>query len=90
MNKNELVKAVAEKVGTTQKEAKDLVDAVLDTISSAVTEGDKVTLVGFGNFGVKERAGRNGRNPATGEPIVIPARKVPYFKPSTALKDSVK
>lgn len=89
MNKTDLVATVAEKAGLTKKSASDVVDAVFDTISEALAAGDKVTLVGFGTFEVRERAARRGVNPSTKEPIEIPACKVPAFKAGKGLKDAV-
>jgi DNA-binding protein HU-beta len=89
MNKAELVERVAEATGKTKKEAGLVVDTVLQTISEALQNGEKVTLIGFGNFEVKERAARTGRNPQTGEEIQIEASKVPAFKPGKQLKELV-
>ncbi|NLN28349.1 MAG: HU family DNA-binding protein [Firmicutes bacterium] len=90
MNKTELINAVAERSGLTKKAANDAVEAVLESITNALANGEKVTLVGFGTFEVRERAARKGVNPATGEPIDIPAAKVPAFKAGKALRDAVK
>ncbi len=89
MNKTELVQAVAEKSGMTKKSASDAVEAVLSTISDQLAEGEKVTLVGFGTFEVRERAARKGINPSTRKEITIPATKVPAFKPGKSLKEMV-
>lgn len=89
MNKAELVERVAESTGKTKKEAGMVVDTVLQTISDALQKGEKVTLIGFGNFEVRERAARVGRNPQTGEEIQIEASKVPSFKPGKQLKELV-
>ncbi|PTX59897.1 nucleoid protein Hbs [Melghirimyces profundicolus] len=89
MNKTELISQVAEKTNMTKKDATQAVDAVLDAITEALKNGDKVQLIGFGNFEVRERAARKGRNPQTGKEIDIPASKVPAFKPGKALKDDV-
>ncbi|MGA9175118.1 MAG: HU family DNA-binding protein [Thermoactinomyces sp.] len=89
MNKTELVERVAESTGKTKKEAGLIVDSVLQTISEALSKGEKVTLIGFGNFEVRERAARTGRNPQTGEEIEIKASKVPAFKAGKQLKDLV-
>lgn len=86
----ELIAAVAEKSGMTKKTAGEAVDAVLATISDALAAGDKVTLIGFGTFEVRERKERKGVNPATKEEITIPAAKVPAFKPGKGLKDQIK
>ena len=90
MNKTELINAVAEASELSKKDATKAVDAVLDTILNTLKKGEKVQLIGFGNFEVRERAARKGRNPQTGEEIEIPASKVPAFKPGKALKDAVK
>ncbi|WLR53103.1 HU family DNA-binding protein [Bacillus tianshenii] len=90
MNKTELINAVAEASELSKKDATKAVDAVFDSIMDALKEGDKVQLIGFGNFEVRERAARKGRNPQTGDEIEIPASKVPAFKPGKALKDAVK
>ncbi|CAM3394203.1 HU family DNA-binding protein [Marinicrinis lubricantis] len=89
MNKTELIAKVAETAELSKKDATKAVDAVFDAISEALQSGDKVQLVGFGNFEVRERSARKGRNPQTGEEIDIPASKVPAFKPGKALKDGI-
>ena len=89
MNKAELVTAVAEKTGLSKKDADKAVNAALDTITETLIAGDKVQLVGFGAFEVKERAARVGRNPKTLEEIEIPASRVPSFKVGKALRDAV-
>jgi len=89
MNKSELVQAVAEAVEISKADATRAIDAVLESITKALTDGNQVTLIGFGTFSVRERASRTGRNPRTGKPINIKAAKVPVFKPGKALKDSV-
>lgn len=90
MNKTDLINAVAEKSELSKKDATKAVDTVFETIMDSLKDGDKVQLIGFGNFEVRERAARKGRNPQTGAEIEIPASKVPAFKPGKALKDSVK
>ncbi|MCD5322997.1 MULTISPECIES: HU family DNA-binding protein [Pontibacillus] len=90
MNKTDLINAVAEKSDLSKKDATKAVDAVFDSITETLKDGDKVQLIGFGNFEVRERAARKGRNPQTGKEIEISASKVPAFKPGKALKDSVK
>ena len=90
MNKTDLINAVAEASSLSKKDATKAVDAVFDSILEALKQGDKVQLIGFGNFEVRERAARKGRNPQTGEEIEIAASKVPAFKPGKALKDAVK
>lgn len=88
-NKAALIERVAEKTGLTKKDATVAVDAVFKTIQDALVDGEKVQLIGFGNFEVRERAARKGRNPQTGKEIEIPASKVPAFKPGKGLKDAV-
>jgi DNA-binding protein HU-beta len=90
MNKTELINAVSESSELSKKDASKAVDAVFDSILNALNDGDKVQLLGFGNFEVRERAARKGRNPQNGQEIEIAASKVPAFKPSKALKDVVK
>ena len=90
MNKTELVAAGATKAALSKKDAEAAVKAVLDAVTEALADGDKVALVGFGTFEVKERAARTGKNPRTGEAIEIPASKVPSFKAGAALKNAVK
>ncbi len=89
MNKTELIARVAEKTDLTKKAAGDAVEAVLETITEALSAGDKVTIVGFGTFEVRDRAARRGVNPATGEAIDIPASRVPAFKAGKSLKEKV-
>ena len=90
MNKTELVAAVADKANLSKKDADAAVSAVLDAVKDALADGDKVSIVGFGTFAVKERAARTGLNPRTKATITIPAAKVPTFKAGSALKDAVK
>ncbi len=89
MNKTQLVEAVALKTSLKKKDAEAAVSAVLEAVSEALVAGDKVQIVGFGTFDVKERAAREGHNPATGAKITIPAAKHPVFSASKALKESV-
>jgi DNA-binding protein HU-beta len=89
VNKTELIDAVAEGADISKAAATRAVDTMLNSITAALAKGDQVTLVGFGTFTVKDRAARTGRNPRTGEPIQIPAAKVPGFKAGKALKDAV-
>ena len=89
MNKTELVAAVAEKTGMSKKDSEKAVNAAFDSITEALAAGEKVQLVGFGAFEVKERNARVGRNPKTKEAIEIPATRVPVFKAGRALKDAV-
>lgn len=89
-NKAELVENVAKKTGLTKKDATAAVEAVFGSIQDGLKKGDKVQLIGFGTFEVRNRAARKGRNPQTGKEIEIAASKVPAFKPGKALKDAVK
>ena len=89
MNKAELINATAEKAGLSKKDTETAINAAIDAISAALAQGDKVQLVGFGSFEVKQRAARLGRNPKTKEELKIPASKVPVFKAGKALKDTV-
>ena len=89
MNKTELIAEVAVKAGLSKKDAEKALNAALDTIASALADGDKVQLVGFGGFETKTREARMGRNPRTKESIEIPACRVPVFKAGKALKDKV-
>ena len=89
MNKAELVAAVAEKTALSKKDSEKAVNAAFEAITAALVGGDKVQLVGFGAFEVKERNARVGRNPKTKEEIRIPASKTPVFKAGKALKDKV-
>jgi DNA-binding protein HU-beta len=89
MNKTELVAAVAEKTGASKKDSEKLVSAVFETITNALVAGDKVSMVGFGAFEIKERPARIGRNPRTKAEIEIPASRAASFKPGKALKDAI-
>ena len=89
MNKSDLVAAVAERTGVSKKDCERVVTATFDAITNALEAGEKVQLVGFGVFDVKERAARVGRNPRTNEEIQIAASRSPVFKPGKALKESV-
>lgn len=89
MNKAELVAAVAEKSELTKKDAEKAVNAVVASVTEALQKGEKVQVVGFGTFEVRQRAAREGLNPATKEKIHIPATKAPVFKAGKALKESV-
>lgn len=89
MNKNELVSKVAEQSEMTKKDTEKVINSLFESIEEALAEGDKVQLVGFGTFEVRDRAARTGRNPQTGEEIKIPATKIPAFKPGKSLKDAV-
>ena len=89
MNKTELIAVVSQAAGLTKKETERVINAALDTITASLIEGEKVQLSGFGTFEVKDREARIGRNPHTKEAIDIPATRVPSFKASQALKDTV-
>ncbi len=89
MNKSELVKALAEKAEITQKDAAKALDAVVDTIQGALAKGDKVQIIGFGSFEVRDRKERKVISPANGQEITVPATKVPAFKPGKSLKEAV-
>jgi DNA-binding protein HU-beta len=89
MNKGELIESVAAAAGLSRADATRAVDAVLDSVTRALSGGSSVSLVGFGTFTVKSRAARTGRNPRTGEAIQISASRVPGFKAGKALKDAV-
>ena len=90
MTKVELIAAVAANAGLTKKDADKAVSATLDVITETLQKGEKVSLVGFGTFAVRERKERQGRNPQTREPMTIPASKLPAFSAGKALKDAVK
>lgn len=90
MKKAELVDAVATKSELTKQDSKKAVDALFETISNTLAKEEKIQLIGFGTFEVRERAERTGRNPQTGEEMTIPASKVPAFKPGKELKEAVK
>ena len=87
MNKSELVDSIAEKSGLNKTQATDALNAMMESVGEALEEGESVSLVGFGTFSVKDRKARTGRNPKTGEPLEIPASKVPGFKAGKGLKD---
>ncbi|MDF9467339.1 HU family DNA-binding protein [Bacillus sp. FSL K6-0273] len=90
MNKTELIKNVAQNAEISQKEATVVVQTVLESITNTLAAGEKVQLIGFGTFEVRERAARTGRNPQTGEEMQIAASKVPAFKAGKELKEAVK
>ena len=89
MNKAELIARIAEKSNLSKKDSDAALTAAIDAVTEALKAGDKVQLVGFGVFGVKEKAARIGRNPRTKEAVEIPAAKVPQFKAGKALKEAV-
>ncbi len=90
MNKSELVEKMASAADISKAAAEKALGGALDAVTKALKKGDKVTLVGFGTFSVTKRAARQGRNPQTGKPITIKARKVARFKPGSKLADAVK
>ncbi len=90
MNKAELVEAIAKDAKITKSQAQDALDSFTKNVEKSLKKGKKVTLVGFGTFSTSKRAARTGRNPQTGKPIRIPARRVARFAPGKALKDSVR
>ena len=89
MNKTELVAALADQAGVSKKDAEKVLKAFTDVVTDELKKGEKVQLVGFGTFEVSERAARAGRNPATKQPIKIPASKAPKFKAGKAFKDAL-
>ena len=89
MNKTDLIAVAAESAGLTKKDTERVINAAIDAITAALTQGEKVQISGFGTFEVKDREARIGRNPHTKEAIEIPATRVPSFKASQALKDTV-
>ncbi|MCK5592457.1 MAG: HU family DNA-binding protein [Candidatus Pacebacteria bacterium] len=90
MNKQAIIEAVHEKVGGTKVSAEQAVDTVVDSIVNTLKGGEEVSIAGLGIFSVKQRAARTARNPRTGEPIQVPAMKVPKFRAAKALKEAVK
>jgi len=89
MNKAELIAAMTEKTDIAKKDCEKALNAFVDVVTEELQKGDKVSLVGFGTFDVRERAERKGRNPKTMEELIIPASKAPGFKAGKALKDAV-
>ena len=89
MNKTELIAAVAEHAGMTKKDTERVLNAAIDAVTAALVQGDRVQVSGFGTFETKTREARIGRNPHTKEAIEIPATRVPSFKASKALKDTI-
>jgi len=88
MNKTELIEAVATRSNTTKAQTTAMLNGLIEVIQTNMESGDNVQLVGFGTFSVTERAGREGRNPATGKSMMIPAKKVVKFKPGKTLSDA--
>ncbi len=89
MNKAQLINSISEKTGLSKSKSKEVLDAVTSTITETLTEGDKVTLVGFGTFTTTERPARKAMNPKTSEVIDVPAKRVAKFKPGAALSNTV-
>ena len=89
MNKSEFISAVSENSGLSKKDAEKAVNSFMNVVVDAMKKGEKIQLIGFGNFEVRERAAREGVNPRTGDKIKIAASKVPAFKAGSALKDAV-
>ena len=89
MNKQELIASMTEKTGLFKKDTEASLAAFIETVEETLSKGDKIQLVGFGSFEIRNRAARTGKNPLTGEEMNIPAAKVPAFKPGKALKEKV-
>jgi integration host factor subunit alpha len=89
MTKADMVEKIYEKIGFSKKESAELVETVFDIIKTTLEQGEKIKIAGFGNFVVKEKADRRGRNPQTGDEIIITARKILTFKPSQVLKTAI-
>jgi len=89
MTKAELVEKVADKIQLTKKQTETVVNILLNSITEALSEGDKVELRGFGSFRIRNRNPREGRNPKTGDTVQIPAKRVPFFKAGKELRDMV-
>ncbi|MEW5807599.1 MAG: HU family DNA-binding protein [Acidobacteriota bacterium] len=90
MNKAELIEKIAKDSKITKAQASRAIDSFIDGITKSLKKGEKTSLVGFGTYSISKRKARTGRNPQTGEPIKIPAKKVPKFTPGKALKDAVR
>lgn len=90
MNKQELINALAEKTGLKKKDVEAVLNGLLEEVTETLKKGEKVQFVGFGTFETRRRAGRTGRNPQTGEAIMIEEATVPVFKPGNKLKEAVK
>lgn len=89
MTKADLIEEVSRVVEMTRKESEVIVESIFDSIVKALRGGDKIEIRGFGSFRTRERRGRVGRNPKTGAKVEVPAKKIPFFKPSKELKDFV-
>jgi len=89
MTKQDLITQVASNTGLSKKQTGEVIDNIVETISTALASGEKVSLIGFGTFETRKRAAREGRNPQTNKPIRIAAKTVPVFRPGKALRDTV-
>ena len=89
MTKAELIEEVSRVVEMTRKDSEVIVEAIFDSVVKSLRGGDKIEIRGFGSFRVRERGARRGRNPKTGDPVSIPAKRVPYFKPGKELKELI-
>ena len=89
MNKSELIQAIADEAELSKHDAEEFINAFISVVTQEIKDGKDVTLVGFGSFHTAQSAERQGRNPKTGEPLTIAARKTPKFRPGKALKDAV-
>ncbi len=89
MTKSDIVETISEETGMSKKDSNVVVNMIIENISNALERGQKVELRGFGSFKVKDRKARKARNPRTGESVDVPAKLVPYFKPSRELKSKV-
>jgi DNA-binding protein HU-beta len=90
MNKSDLINEIVSTTGLTKTKANQVIDAMMDAIGSSLSHGEKVTLVGFGTFETSDRTGRVGRNPKTGDKVLIPPKRVAKFRPGTSLLNRVK
>ena len=90
MNKASIVDSVHEKLGGTKVQAEEVVDTIINSIVESLKKGDEVSIAGLGIFSAKQRAARTARNPRTGEPIQVPAMRVPKFRAAKALKEAVR
>ncbi|MBA7493334.1 DNA-binding protein HU [subsurface metagenome] len=90
MNKAELVEAVSDKAGITKNQAGSVIDAITDTVKETLSKGERIALVGFGTFHVRQRKAREGRNPRTGKKLEIPAKKVAKFRAGKNLREAVR
>ncbi len=90
MNKASLAEAVAEKIGTSKADAERAVETIIESIVNTLKSGNEVSIAGLGIFSAKERAARTARNPRTGEPVQVPAMRVPKFRAAKALKEAVR